>query len=173
MSSSPNSEVKSVHFIRRSEELSLSGPALTEILRIVLAKGVSFKFRAKGFSMSPFINDGDVITISPLRKTSLRCGDVLAFPHSVTNKLVVHRVVDMNGAYLQTKGDNSVDGGELFPASNILGFVTKVERNGRRVLFGLGHERRLIGFLSEKNLLLPLLSSLWRFIRPLKKSLIS
>lgn len=166
---SPNDDVRPVHLIRRSQRLSLSGAALTQILQIVLAKGLSFKFRAKGFSMSPFIKDGDVITISPLSKASLSCGDVLAFTHSVTKKLIVHRVVSMNGAYLQTKGDNSVAGGEFFLASNILGFVTKVQRNGREVFFGLGHERRLIGFLSKKNLLLPMLSFLWRFIRPLKK----
>ena len=45
--------------------LSLSGEALIELMRAVLARGLPFRFAARGFSMAPFIRDGDVISVSP------------------------------------------------------------------------------------------------------------
>ena len=38
---------------------------LTALVRAVLDKGASFRFKAFGVSMTPFIQDGDVITIAP------------------------------------------------------------------------------------------------------------
>ncbi|MBW1981970.1 MAG: hypothetical protein JRJ12_12200 [Deltaproteobacteria bacterium] len=123
--------------------------------------------------MSPFIRDGDVITVSPLPRGSLRCGDVLAFVHPATKKLVIHRLVGQRRGILHTKGDNSGDAEELIAETNILGCVTRVERHGKKVLFGLGLERRLIAFFNKRNLLLPLLTPLRGFIGPLKKTLLS
>jgi hypothetical protein len=38
---------------------------LVELARAVLAKGKSFRFHAPGLSMTPFIRDGDFVTIGP------------------------------------------------------------------------------------------------------------
>jgi len=157
--------------INNGNELSLSGPALVEILRAVLDKGVLFRFRAKGFSMSPFIKDGDVITVSPLSHDSLCLGDVGAFVRPNRETVVVHRVIGEKGDHFLVKGDNTSDANELIPKANLSGRVTKVERNGKEVSLGLGPERYLISFLTRKNLLLPLLSPLrrlvWRFVKRL------
>ena len=61
--------------------LSLSGPALLDLLRAVLDKRVPFRFTARGFSMSPFIKDGDVVTVSPCAPGAIHYGDVIAFVH--------------------------------------------------------------------------------------------
>lgn len=152
-------------FIRKGGELSLSGPTLTELFQGMLDKGASFKFRAKGFSMSPFIKDGDVVTVLPLPGASSRLGDVLVFIHPGTGKLVVHRVVGKKGTSYLIKGDSTPEVDALVPKENILGCVRKVEREGKKVFLGLGPERFLIAFLVRRGLLFPLLVPLWRLVR--------
>ena len=91
-------------FSIKSGEFSLSGPALIKLLRAVLERGAPFRFRARGFSMSPFIRNGDVITVSPLSAASPRIGDVAAFIHPRTRRLVVHRIIGKKGVSFFHKG---------------------------------------------------------------------
>jgi hypothetical protein len=149
----------------KGSELSLSGPALVQLLRAVLGKGVPVRFRAKGFSMSPFIKNKDVVTLSPLKDASPSVGDVIALVPQGTDKLCVHRVVGKKGDLWVTKGDNSSEADESVPIEGILGFATKVERDGKEVFLGLGPERFLIAFLGGRGLLLPLLLPVWKLLR--------
>jgi len=158
-------------FSKKGGELKLFGPNLIELLQAVLDKGVPFRFRAKGFSMSPFIKDGDVITVSPLTDGSICSGDVVAFIRPEMKKLVIHRVVGKKGEYFHIKGDNTLDTDEPIPATNILGRVTGVERKGKEVFFGLGPERFLIAFLTKRGLLSPLFYPVWRMVRPIVRRL--
>jgi len=122
----------------------------------VLSKGVPFRFCARGWSMTPFIQDGDVICVSPLLHTEPGLGEVVAFTRPETEKLVVHRIIGRHRTDYRIQGDNSagqVDG--LIPKKNILGRVTRVERKGRKVWLGLGPERFLVAFLSRTKLLSP------------------
>jgi signal peptidase I len=153
----------------RGRELSLSGPALIQLLRAVLGKGALVRFRAKGFSMSPFIKNEDVVTLSPLQNASPGIGEVIAFVLQETDKLCVHRVVGKKGGFYATKGDNSSEADESVPRENILGFVTRVERGGKEVFLGLGPERFLIAFLGSRGLLLPLILPVWKVIRAMIK----
>lgn len=152
----------------RGQELPLSGQALLELLRAVLARGVPFRFRARGWSMAPFIRDGDVITVSPLRNAPPRVGEVVAFARPGAGNLVVHRVVARCGAGSLVAGDGVeqfTDG--VIPAQNLLGRVTRVERNGHDVWLGLGPERIVIAWLSRIGWLVPLRGWLARWLRPL------
>ena len=151
--------------IVKGSELSLSGPALVQLLRAVLDKGAPARFWAKGFSMSPFIKNEDVVTLYPLQNASPGVGDVIAFVLRETDKLCVHRVVGKKGDFYVTKGDNSSEADESVPRENILGFVTRVERGGKEVFLGLGPERFLIGFLGGRGLLLPLILPVWKVVR--------
>ncbi len=155
--------------IVKGSELSLSAPALVELLRAVLDKGAPVRFRAKGFSMSPFIKNEDVVTLSPLQNTSPGVGDVIAFVLQGIDKLCVHRVVGKKGDFYVTKGDNTSEADESVPRENILGFVTRVERDGKEVFLGLGPERFLIAFLGRRGLLLPLILPVWKVIRAMIK----
>jgi len=116
--------------------------------------------------MFPFIRDGDIITVSPLYGNMPRIGDVLAFAHPETGKLLVHRIVGITGNFFLPKGDNTfyIDG--FVPKEGIFGCVTNVERGGKARLLGFGPERFLIAFLSRMDILRPLLSWIWRHIRP-------
>jgi hypothetical protein len=137
-------------------ELSLSASTLQDLLRQVLAKGKPFRFTAKGHSMIPFIWEGDVICIVPLRGGRISLGSVVAFVHPQHERLTVHRVVARQGEAYWIQADNSIgvaDG--LVSGDQILGQVTRVERHGRRVRYGLGLERYAIALLSRNGLLLP------------------
>jgi signal peptidase I len=163
-------ENKPAIFNKKEGELKLSGPALVEILQAVLDKGMPFRFRAKGFSMTPFIKDGDVITVSPLSSALLRLGDVVAFTHPGTGRLAIHRVVGKKHGYYIVRGDNTSSlKNDLIPETNILGSMSKVERKGKEVFLGLGPERLLIALLTRIGLLSHLLTPLWKTVRPFVK----
>jgi signal peptidase len=144
----------------------LSGSeVLPELVKDILSKGVECRFQAKGHSMSPFIKDGDIVTISPLTRSSPGLGDVVAFNHPETGKLFVHRIVLKKRDSYIVKGENAFEADGLIKKGNILGFVTRVERKGKKVLLGLGPERFLIAFLTRRGLLFPLLSPIRKIIR--------
>lgn len=121
----------------------------------VLSRGASFRFKAAGWSMTPFIKDGDVVTVAPLEYEKPSVGKVVAFIQPDSGRLLVHRIIAARPAAYLIQGDNTLgqpDG--LVPASALLGCVTRVERSGRRVYLGLGMERRLLAGLSRNHLLL-------------------
>jgi len=144
-------------YLRNGGELPLSSESLIEILQAVLERGATFRFKAKGFSMYPFINDGDVVTISRLQSPP-GLGDVVAFLNLGSSKLAVHRVVGIKGSSYIIKGDNIPDIDGLIPKENVLGRVTRSESMSREVPLGLGRERLLIAVLSRNGLLFPIMT---------------
>jgi len=155
-------------FLQKKKDLSLSGPALVELMQAVLNHKVPFRFRAGGFSMAPFIKDGDVLTVTPFPEHPPGVGRVAAFLHPVGSTLAVHRIVAKTKSGYCLKGDSmdAVDG--LVPRSHMIGIIRKVERNGRKVLLGLGPERFLIAFLSGTGLLARLLHPFWLLVQTLR-----
>lgn len=144
-------------FTTHADEFPLSGEALLDLLQTVLSKGVPFRFKARGWSMSPFIQDGDVITIAPLKKRKPGVGEVVAFIRPEYGNLVVHRIVARHGNHALIHGDGIPEFPDgIIPLHNILGSVNRIERNNRRIWLGLGPERVLIAWLSRVKLLTPL-----------------
>jgi hypothetical protein len=136
---------------------SLSGEALSALLGDVLARGVPFRFEARGYSMFPFIRDGDAVTIAPLRGRA-RFGEVVAFAGPAEG-LVVHRITARRPGVYEIRGDYLRGPYDIVPLSSVLGAVTRVERRGRRVRLGLGPERVLVGGLVRLGLLQPLVAA--------------
>jgi hypothetical protein len=139
-------------FTINAEEYPIPGPLLLELLQAVISKGVPFRFKARGWSMTPFIRDGDVITVSPFSRSDLSIGSIVAFKRPGAEQLVVHRIVAKHKKFVYTIGDgilNQADG--WIPVENIIGLLTRIERNGRRVWLGLGLERYLIAYFSRKG----------------------
>ena len=111
----------------------INGLALTELMEAVHQKNADFRFRARGYSMYPAIRDGDVITISPIREIRPVPGDVAAYLHPFTGKLVVHRLCDFKEGFFLGAGDN-IDGHDgWISIDNLLGVVTDIERNGQKI----------------------------------------
>jgi hypothetical protein len=137
-------------------------------MQAVLARGLPFRFQARGWSMSPFIRDRDVITIVPVNSTSLKIGDIVAFVVPDSQRLVVHRVVGRRGTELLVQADSAARAADdLVPGSSVLGRVKRVERNGQPVRFGLGTERRVVAFLSRRRVLSLLVMKVRALVRRL------
>ncbi|MFH1441773.1 MAG: S24/S26 family peptidase [Candidatus Omnitrophota bacterium] len=134
-----------------------------ELIQAVFAKNAGFRFIAKGFSMFPFIQDNDIITLSPLRHSSLGLGKVVACVCPTHKKLLLHRIVARKKSYYLIKGDNITKPDFLIDKRHILGCVTLIKRNNKTILLGLGPERVFIAFLSKIGVL-SLLHSLSQLI---------
>jgi hypothetical protein len=160
-------QVEVAPFVQQIEGSTLSSPTLVALLRAVLDRGLPFRFRATGFSMLPFVRDEDVITVAPSAGASPSLGDVVAFLHPDSGKLAVHRVVGKQGSSVLVRGDNVEKPDGLVAIADLLGRVTRVERDGRRVYLGLGPERRLIAFLTRWGLFLSMVLPAWRLVRPI------
>lgn len=143
--------------------IRLSNQGLTILLKAVLEKGKRFRFCASGQSMFPLIMDGDVLTISVLRDRNAKIGEVVAYIHPVTDRLLVHRVIRANGRFFSIKADSVKTAIDNVSADQVLGVTTKVERNGKSIRFGLGFERVLISFLTRHNLFVPLVKPISKF----------
>jgi signal peptidase I len=114
----------------RDEGFSLLAPVIMELIEAVHEKGASFRFQARGHSMTPAIRNGDVITVAPLKNIKVGRGDVLAFRHPDRPQMLVHRVLRKKGERYFIKGDNASEADGWIPAENFLGLITRVERQG-------------------------------------------
>jgi signal peptidase I len=161
----PSSLTKPSLYSKPGGVLSLSGPGFQEFLKSVLAKRAAFRFRAQGFSMHPFIQDGDVITVSPLEGRAPKMGEVAAFWNHETGKLMVHRVIARLREGYVIRGDSNCEPDGLLGFENLIGVVKRVERDGKTVCLGQGPERLFIALLSRFNLLQPLVHYAWQVFK--------
>ena len=81
------------YFIHTGDQLHLLNAGQLELLRGMVARGVSLRTTVRGFSMFPFIRDNDVLTITPGATRLGRLGDVVAFVHPGNGRLAIHRLV--------------------------------------------------------------------------------
>jgi hypothetical protein len=164
MATSPSHKVKPALFTKKRGKLFLFSQQLEQLMRGVLDKGAAFRFQSKGFSMSPFIKDGDILTIAPMQRCTPSFGDVVVFIHPHNGRLIIHRIIGKKAGSYRTKGDNAPEEDSLISREAILGLVTSVERDGKKLFLGLGPDRFIIAFVT-RNGLLPLLNRLWRLVR--------
>mgnify|MGYP006292170793 FL=1 len=123
----------SLQLVKRSSERLLPSRAFVELIRAVLNKGADFRLRAKGFSMYPFIREGDLVTVAACAADKIRRGDVVAIPHPEYGNLIIHRVVRIKHGYVKTKGDfNPVSDGWMLK-EHIIARVVRVQRQEKEV----------------------------------------
>lgn len=156
------------YVVVNAEAQTMPNDRFAEIMAMVLAKGAPFRFQANGFSMSPFIHDGDLITIAPT-PTRIRFGDVVAFINPCRDRLTVHRVVHISRIGYLIQGDNSPEPDGCVSRTEIIGCVTRVEHHGKPIRLGLGSERVVIALLSRRGWLVPFLGLMWRVLGPIFK----
>ena len=86
-----------------------------------LENGNTMRYRALGWSMSPFIKEGSILTIRPGKRAFI--GDVILYKRA--DSMIAHRVIGkrrLDGrAFLVVKGDNSNYRGDLVSSPEILG----------------------------------------------------
>ena len=115
-------------------ELRLDDDAFADLAAQILRQGGSFQFRARGSSMTPFIRDGDLLTIAPVDPTGLRIGDV-AFCRTHRDRVFAHRVVgrtiQASELFLETRGDARLASDSPVPAASVLGRAVRLRRGDR------------------------------------------
>lgn len=156
-------------FVSIREGGVLPGTQLLALARAIFARGASFRFTASGGSMSPFIRDGDLITIRPLSNLQLHLGDIVAFTHPCRGRLVVHRIIGLRRDACLLRGDGASQPDGWVPQARVLGGLSEVERRGRRIRTGLGPGRRAVAILLRLGLLRVLTAPV-RFILCLGKT---
>jgi hypothetical protein len=120
--------------------LEISGKQLEELLSAVLSRGRPLRFRARGFSMGPLVQDHDVVTISPLAGRVPGTGDIIACRHPQSRRPIVHRVRAVRADGFLVQGDSAPLPDGLVPLSDVLGLLTFVERDGA-VVYRARHDR--------------------------------
>jgi signal peptidase I len=121
--------VRKIAHLRDADLLGLS--------KDIFSQGKSIRFQASGWSMRPFIRDGDFLVVSPIENSSIKTGDVV-FCITTENKVIVHRVIKKykkdkdNRITMLIKGDATFSSPEKVEMQNVLGKVVEVERNGQK-----------------------------------------
>jgi hypothetical protein len=153
-------------FLARKDRLLPTSLDNLDIIKTVLGGGHKYRLQALGFSMSPFIKSGDILTIAPLGSNVLRLGDVAAFVHPERKRLIVHRVIGKSiRGFVLMKGDNLDKADGHIPWDYILGYVIRIERGKKVINFGMGPERFLIAILNRSEPLLSFILNFARFAR--------
>lgn len=88
--------------------------------RDLIAKGNSFRFCARGRSMTPTIEDGDVLCVEPLDRMPRR-GEIVLF--SLAGEFKAHRVLDTSGNQFITRGDAGTEPDGIVKREEIIGKV--------------------------------------------------
>ncbi len=96
----------------------------------ILREGQNLRFRARGASMHPFIQDGDLIEVQPIGADPIHRGDVV-FCRLPDNRLVVHRVIQVGQSGLLIQGDALPHPDGHVPVENVHGRVALILHRGK------------------------------------------
>lgn len=112
----------------------------------LLRQGCAVKFRPSGQSMFPTIKDGETICVEPVAPETLKLGDIVLYRFS--RGVIAHRVKRINRQTNGTlsfvlRGDSSATDDQPINATEILGRVVAVERDGRTLAL-IGRRARLV-----------------------------
>lgn len=104
-----------------------------DLVRSLLADGLSVTKKVSGDSMLPSITSGAVLQIEPLAQTQPRLGDVV-FCEACDGRTIIHRVSlcfrRKSQFWIQTWGDNCQKPDAPVPISKVLGRIASMQING-------------------------------------------
>jgi len=120
----------------RGREVTLEKPDFLEQARQLLSRSLPVELRMSGSSMSPAIEDGDIITVEPVNDEPIRQGDIVLY-HTRFDTAVIHRIVRIDRSSSEksvlTRGDSATQNDLPVPIHRVLGRVKLVERAGERI----------------------------------------
>lgn len=122
-----------------------------KVITLLLQKGEPVEIMLTGHCMKPFLHEGDLITVKPVRAQALACGDVAVY--HINGRLKAHRFlrfVTIDGIrHIITKSDRRYGYDPPVPASDFLGVISQVQQGNRTIDYESGTWRR-INFLLGK-----------------------
>lgn len=120
----------------RGREATLETPDFLEQARQLLSRSLPVELRMSGGSMSPAIEDGDIVTVEPINDEPIRQGDIVLY-HTRFDTAVIHRIVRIDRSSSEksilTRGDSATQNDLPVPVHRILGRVKLIERAGERI----------------------------------------
>lgn len=119
----------------------------------LLKQGEAVSFPIRGWSMYPFLSDGDMVTVEPLENRSLAVNDAILY-RRINGPLVLHRLMKIEEEEFYFCGDNQTEIEGPLNRSQLLGILVSYTHNGKQ------HHTADI---SDR-----LLTSAWRRLRPLR-----
>jgi signal peptidase I len=131
-----------------SEESKARYPyAFTDtVVQEVLQRGFRINARARGASMYPLIDTGDIVLVEPTNGKLFRTGDILFFKGQWTI-YVLHRLIrKTSSSSIVTRGDNAVCHDNPVDAGHVLGRVVEIKHQDRRLLLTT-RSSRIFGYL--------------------------
>lgn len=136
----------------RGREVNLETPDFLEQARQLLTKSVPIEIKMSGSSMSPTIEDGDVVTVEPVSSSPLSAGDIILY-NSLRDTAVIHRVVrvEKRGSSERaviTRGDAASQNDIAVPIHRILGKVKVIDRAGEQITLSRTDYRIHVKFLA-------------------------
>jgi signal peptidase I len=103
-------------------------------LKLIEEKGKIY-LRLSGFSMFPFLKEGDVALIKKVEITALKIGDVIVFKQG--EKMIAHRLFEIvkNGEHftITTKGDTSQNNDPIFTEKEYVGKIISYNRKEKKI----------------------------------------
>ncbi len=109
-----------------------------------------FKFRGHGVSMTPFIKNGNTLTIKLLDDMdTLRIGDIVAVKQVDKKKIFVHRIVQAKNDQYLIKGDNKTQSDGWFSRKAILGIITEIKNASGKSMYYNAWTNLIIACLSS------------------------
>ncbi len=103
-------------------------------LQLLEEKGKIF-LRLSGFSMFPFLQEGDVALIKKVAINELSIGDVIVFTQD--QKMIAHRLKEIiqkgNHFLLTTKGDTSKNNDPVFTEKEYVGKIVSFNRKEKNI----------------------------------------
>ncbi len=103
--------------------------------------------------MMPFIRPNDTVTIITQLEKKPDVGDIAIFSRNRTGKIFIHRIVAKRFDKFLFKGDNRFLSDGFVDQKDIFGLVGNVERNNRKVYFGVKKGQKIISLFSRLNFL--------------------
>jgi SOS-response transcriptional repressor LexA len=124
---------------------------LAAIIEALAGRGAAARMRVAGGSMHPALRGGDVVLIEPIGRCER--GDVVVA--KLEGRIVMHRVVSVAADHVRLRGDNRIECDPPIALAEVIGRVTRVERDGREMRVAragvLTHLRRLARTLVKRR----------------------
>lgn len=121
------------------------------LVKSLLEAGWMLRFPVSGRSMKPLLRDGSRVRVAPLSPSSSetpRLGDIVLF-ELASGRLVAHRVIEIQGQIVRTKGDSSGEAEAPVDRSQLLGTILGIE--GRFFVPLDGPTARRIGLFLNRH----------------------